>query len=260
MDGERPSAGCFRAVGTFSARAWEWLYSEREGLKTGLRISGFIACLPQPDYGAKLPRFAPSSRTGSAGPAGAWWSVRNAEPSSGRTCKVEEKWPRFPCSTSRFIARRRDRATEKGFGSIGWHTFRHSYRTLLIAVGAPHWKSRRVPAPACGPVPPPTTTGVHPNGEQAKGAIWESRGEDPVQEVVKVGSEQKTGRFGRPVFVGLDFRVDVRKWLRGRDLNQRPLGYEPTSYRAAPPRIVSVSTGSYGVNQSGLAGDVTSIV
>jgi integrase len=31
---------------------------------------------------------------------------------------------------------RRNLATEKGLGSIGWHTFRHSYRTLLIAVGA----------------------------------------------------------------------------------------------------------------------------
>ncbi len=30
---------------------------------------------------------------------------------------------------------RRDLPTEKGLGSIGWHTFRHSYRTLLIAVG-----------------------------------------------------------------------------------------------------------------------------
>ena len=30
----------------------------------------------------------------------------------------------------------------------------------------------------------------------------------------------------RPVSVGLDFRVEVRKWLRGLDLNQRPLGYE----------------------------------
>jgi integrase len=31
---------------------------------------------------------------------------------------------------------RRESATEKGLGSIGWHTFRHSYRTLLSGVGA----------------------------------------------------------------------------------------------------------------------------
>lgn len=31
---------------------------------------------------------------------------------------------------------RRNLATEQGPGSIGWHTFRHSYRTLLISVGA----------------------------------------------------------------------------------------------------------------------------
>jgi integrase len=32
---------------------------------------------------------------------------------------------------------RRDLAIEMGFGSIGWHTFRHTYRSLLIAKGAP---------------------------------------------------------------------------------------------------------------------------
>lgn len=31
---------------------------------------------------------------------------------------------------------RRQKATEAGLGSIGWHTLRHSYRSLLIAVGA----------------------------------------------------------------------------------------------------------------------------
>ena len=28
-------------------------------------------------------------------------------------------------------------ATEKGFGSIGWHTFRHTYRSLLSGAGTP---------------------------------------------------------------------------------------------------------------------------
>ena len=31
---------------------------------------------------------------------------------------------------------RRELAIEMGFGSIGWHTFRHTYRSLLIAVKA----------------------------------------------------------------------------------------------------------------------------
>ena len=30
---------------------------------------------------------------------------------------------------------RRDLATKKGLGSIGWHTFRHTYRSLLSAAG-----------------------------------------------------------------------------------------------------------------------------
>jgi integrase len=32
---------------------------------------------------------------------------------------------------------RRDAATAAGFGSIGWHTFRHKYRTLLSEAGTP---------------------------------------------------------------------------------------------------------------------------
>jgi integrase len=32
---------------------------------------------------------------------------------------------------------RRERATKKKFGSIGWHTFRHTYSTLLKGVAAP---------------------------------------------------------------------------------------------------------------------------
>lgn len=32
---------------------------------------------------------------------------------------------------------RRQLATEKGFGSIGWHTFRHTYRSLLSGAGTP---------------------------------------------------------------------------------------------------------------------------
>src|ERR1035441_2140178 len=32
---------------------------------------------------------------------------------------------------------RRNLATEKGLGSIGWHTFRHGYRTLLSEAGTP---------------------------------------------------------------------------------------------------------------------------
>ncbi|MGD0648093.1 MAG: hypothetical protein ABR971_08875, partial [Acidobacteriaceae bacterium] len=31
---------------------------------------------------------------------------------------------------------RRELAIELGFGSIGWHTFRHTYRSLLILVKA----------------------------------------------------------------------------------------------------------------------------
>ena len=32
---------------------------------------------------------------------------------------------------------RRQLATEMGFGSIGWHTFRHTYRSLLSGAGTP---------------------------------------------------------------------------------------------------------------------------
>src|SRR5947209_1080984 len=33
--------------------------------------------------------------------------------------------------------RRREAATEAGFGSVGWHTFRHKYRTLLSEADTP---------------------------------------------------------------------------------------------------------------------------
>ena len=44
----------------------------------------------------------------------------------------------------------------------------------------------------------------------------------------------------RPVSVGLNFRVEGRKWLRGLDLNQRPLGYERPE--------ISVSIGQQGTS------------
>jgi hypothetical protein len=40
-------------------------------------------------------------------------------------------------------------------------------------------------------------------------------------------SEARNRAHMRPVSVGLDLGVEIRDWLRGLDLNQRPLGYEP---------------------------------
>ena len=50
---------------------------------------------------------------------------------------------------------------------------------------------------------------------------------DPAITEVENTPEMPTGRLWRPVFVGIEFLGSARKWLRGLDLNQRPLGYEP---------------------------------
>lgn len=55
---------------------------------------------------------------------------------SGERCKgtkqTNHKRPRIPVHNGR-----RDAATTAGLGSVGWHTFRHKYRTLLSESGTP---------------------------------------------------------------------------------------------------------------------------
>lgn len=46
--------------------------------------------------------------------------------------QTKHKHPRIPLHDGR-----RGAATGAGFGSIGWHTFRHKYRTLLSEAGTP---------------------------------------------------------------------------------------------------------------------------
>lgn len=52
----------------------------------------------------------------------------------GVACTVEHRGKKFNISVH---DSRRELATKKGFGSIGWHTFRHSYRTFLGELKAP---------------------------------------------------------------------------------------------------------------------------
>jgi integrase len=67
-----------------------------------------------------------------------WCLVECAEcgVSTGCTCRIERDGRgrefNIPVHNSR-----RDLATTKGFSGVHWHTFRHAYRILLIAVGAP---------------------------------------------------------------------------------------------------------------------------
>jgi site-specific recombinase XerD len=46
--------------------------------------------------------------------------------------QTKHQHPQIPVHDGRHVA-----ATGAGFGSIGWHTFRHKYRTLLSEAGTP---------------------------------------------------------------------------------------------------------------------------
>lgn len=119
------------------------------------------------------------------------------------------------------------RKTDAGkYAMIGWHTFRHTYRTWLDETGAPVGVQQKLMRHA----QVSTTMNIYGNAlmnaKRRRTARWSeehcgaySHAKEPAN------TAQPTEHFSRFCFGGL-FWVGLRpKWLRGQDLNLRPLGY-----------------------------------
>ena len=108
--------------------------------------------------------------------------------------------------------------------ALGWHSFRHTYRSLLDATGAPIGVQQKLIRHA----QVATAMDVYGN------ALMESKREAN-SKVVRLllrpqGNSQSLVQYCG-IFQPLPCLVTVGlrtcKWLRGVDLNHRPLGYEP---------------------------------
>jgi len=62
-------------------------------------------------------------------------------------------------------------------------------------------------------------------GEKTRRQLQRGANDSPPK-INNLAPKKRIGRLRASDSVGLDFGVEVRKWLRGLDLNQRPLGYE----------------------------------
>ena len=111
-------------------------------------------------------------------------------------------------------------AVRAGVGKIGWHTFRHSYSSLLRRVGADIKVQQELLRHSTIQSTMNVYTQAMSEGKRAANSVV-VRSVLPCETcggVIGALMRERTGANG--------YR-EVGKWLRGVDLNHRPLGYEP---------------------------------